>query len=65
VTDREVEPVVAPEPIGERPQLVGRNVDDATTVLADHRDRAVPDPPIAGGSVAEVHVIDQPDALEM
>ena len=65
VTDREAQPVLAAEPVGERPQLVGRNVDDATAVLADHGDRAVPDPAIAGGTVPEVDVVDQPDALEV
>jgi hypothetical protein len=65
VADRKAHPVVAAQPVGERPELVGRNVDDAAAFLAHHRDRAVPDPAISGWAVAEVHVVDQPDALEV
>lgn len=65
VTDREAESVVAAEPVGERPDLRGGDVDDSAAVLAHHGYRAVPDPAIAGGSVSEVYVVDQPDALEV
>ncbi len=65
MTDRKAQPVVAAESVGERSELVGRNVDDSTAVLTDHGDRAVPDPAVAGGTVPEVDVVDQTDALEV
>jgi hypothetical protein len=65
VTDREVHPVLPAQPLGERPELVSRDVDDTTAVFADHGDRAVPDPAIARRTVSEVHMVDQPYALEV
>lgn len=65
MADRQAHSVVAAKPVGERPELVGRDVDDAAAVLADHGDRAVPDPPVPRRAVPEVYVVDQPDALEV